>query len=144
MRFPSGGSSVPAVSLTLSFSCYGQHRREPAPAPGLLTGSSQAPGGASPAASLRNSRQPPRGLVMLRVAAGVPTIPSNPMTMTRRHVVAAGLAGAAGLALPAGATAARRRLTPLARTATFPSGVASGLPTERGITLWSQVDGLER
>ena len=66
------------------------------------------------------------------------------MTMTRRHVMAAGLAGAAGLALPAGAGAARRRLTPLARTATFPSGVASGLPTERGITLWSQVDGLER
>ena len=64
--------------------------------------------------------------------------------MTRRHVVGAGLAGAAALALPAPVAALGRRAAPLARTATFPSGVASGLPTERGITLWTQADGLER
>jgi alkaline phosphatase D len=67
-------------------------------------------------------------------------------TLTRRQVVGAGLAGSTALLLPSPiAHAARRRKTlEIARTATFPSGVASGLPTKRGITLWTQADGLER
>ena len=67
-----------------------------------------------------------------------------PKTLTRRQIVGAGLAGSTALLLPLPAGAARRRSLQTARTATFPSGVASGLPTERGITLWTQADGLER
>lgn len=67
-------------------------------------------------------------------------------TLTRRQVVGAGLAGSTALLLPAPVARAARRRTALeiAKTATFPSGVASGLPTQRGITLWAQADGLER
>lgn len=66
-------------------------------------------------------------------------------TLTRRQIVGAGLAGSTALLLPAPVRAAARRRATLdvARTATFPSGVASGLPTQRGITLWTQADGLE-
>jgi alkaline phosphatase D len=65
-------------------------------------------------------------------------------TLTRRQLVGSGLAGAAALALPLPAGAARRVKRPLAAAASFPSGVASGLPSETGITLWTQADGLER
>jgi alkaline phosphatase D len=71
-------------------------------------------------------------------------VTQTPKTLTRRDIVGAGLAGSAALLFPLPAGAARRRTPELARTATFPCGVASGLPTERGITLWTQADGLER
>ena len=68
----------------------------------------------------------------------------TPKTLTRREIVGAGLAGSTALLFPLPAGAARRRKLETARTATFPSGVASGLPTENGITLWTQADGLDR
>lgn len=69
---------------------------------------------------------------------------TTPPNLTRRQVVGTGLAASAALLAPLPARAARRRTLGLARAATFPAGVASGLPTERGITLWTQADGLER
>ena len=77
-------------------------------------------------------------------AFGVFVTPISNSLYSRRQIVGAGLAGATALALPLPAGAARRTGPQLARTATFPSGVASGLPTKRGITLWTQADGLER
>ena len=56
---------------------------------------------------------------------------------------AAGLAAGAALYDPVVAAAARRRPPP-ARDVTFGQGVASGEPTQNGITLWTRVDGLER
>ena len=41
------------------------------------------------------------------------------------------------------AAAARRRRIPLAKDGKFPLGVASGFPRPRGITLWTQLDGVK-
>ncbi|MEO6495945.1 MAG: alkaline phosphatase D family protein [Solirubrobacteraceae bacterium] len=65
-------------------------------------------------------------------------------SLNRREVLAAGVAGTAALWLPLPAGHARRVTRPLAADATFPSGVASGEPSQHGITLWAQVGGLER
>lgn len=75
-------------------------------------------------------------------------------TMTRRTLV--GAAAAAGLAITATGPVAfveasarsRRRIrlrrVPFAVHGTFEHGVASGMPTQRGISLWTRVEGLER
>jgi alkaline phosphatase D len=64
--------------------------------------------------------------------------------LNRREVIAAGVAGSAALWLPLPAGHARRVRRPLAAGGTFPAGVASGEPTQHGITLWAQVGGLEQ
>ncbi len=40
---------------------------------------------------------------------------------------------------PGVAKLARRRKVPLARGGTFPQGVASGMPSQQAITLWSRL-----
>ena len=45
---------------------------------------------------------------------------------------------------PGAASLARRRKVPLARGGTFPQGVASGMPSQRAITLWSRLEGFRR
>ena len=65
-------------------------------------------------------------------------------TPTRREVLGAGLAGAAALALPLPAGAARRVKRPLAAAGSFPCGVVAGQPGLASVTLGAQVDGLER
>src|SRR5688572_6106999 len=69
-------------------------------------------------------------------------MPHTP-SMTRRQLVGALLATGVALLLPLPAGVARRMARPLAAAATFPLGVASGLPAERGITLWTKAAGLE-
>src|SRR5687768_7402597 len=63
--------------------------------------------------------------------------------LTRRDVLQRGAAGAALFGTGPVFIAARRRRRPLAR-GTFSLGVASGVPRQRGATLWTRVDGLER
>lgn len=61
--------------------------------------------------------------------------------LTRRHLLVAGGTGlAAAGAFPLTSVAARARKVPLARRGTFTSGVAAGLPTERGALLWTRLD----
>lgn len=65
-------------------------------------------------------------------------------SVTRRRFVASSIAGAAGayaLADPLLGRAASR--VPAARDVVFGSGVASGQPGQRAITLWTQLDGLQ-
>ena len=68
--------------------------------------------------------------------------------LSRREVVAAGLAAAGAASLGrdprAVAWAARRSAVPLAAEGAFEQGVAAGQPNLRGITLWTRVEGLER
>ena len=45
---------------------------------------------------------------------------------------------------PGLAKLARRRKVPLAREGTFPQGVASGMPSQQAITLWSRLEGFAR
>ncbi len=45
---------------------------------------------------------------------------------------------------PGAAKLARRRKVPLARGGTFPQGVASGMPSQQSITLWSRLEGFSR
>jgi len=45
---------------------------------------------------------------------------------------------------PSVAKLARRRKVPLARGGTFPQGVASGMPSQQAITLWSRLEGFSR
>ena len=45
---------------------------------------------------------------------------------------------------PGVAKLARRRKVPLARGGTFPQGVASGMPSQQAITLWSRLEGFTR
>ncbi len=45
---------------------------------------------------------------------------------------------------PGVAKLARRRRVPLARGGTFPQGVASGMPSQQAITLWSRLEGFTR
>ncbi len=50
-----------------------------------------------------------------------------------------------GVAVDPGlAKLARRRKVPLARGGTFPQGVASGMPSQQAITLWSRLEGFSR
>ena len=62
--------------------------------------------------------------------------------LSRRAFVAAGGALAAAHAFPLTSVAARARRDPLARAGTFGSGVAAGLPHERGALLWTRLDEL--
>ena len=66
--------------------------------------------------------------------------------LTRRTFLggAAGVAAGAALYDPVVAAAARRSRPPAARGVTFGQGVASGGPTQHGITLWTRADGVER
>ena len=64
--------------------------------------------------------------------------------ISRREALAAGAAGAATLLLPLPAGHARRAPRPLLDSAEFPGGVASGEPTQHGITVWAQVGAIER
>ncbi|MFL5844633.1 MAG: alkaline phosphatase D family protein [Solirubrobacteraceae bacterium] len=65
------------------------------------------------------------------------------MELTRRRFIAAGAAGGAAIWLPdaAGiADAASRRRVPLARGGGFSTGVLSGDPGPRSVTLWTRLD----
>lgn len=61
--------------------------------------------------------------------------------LTRRRLLATGAtAVAASTVFPVTAVAARARRVPLARSGSFASGVAAGLPTQRGALLWTRLD----
>ncbi len=61
--------------------------------------------------------------------------------LTRRRLLTTGAAAAAAsTAFPLTSVAARARRVPLARSGTFASGVAAGLPTQRGALLWTRLD----
>jgi alkaline phosphatase D len=63
----------------------------------------------------------------------------------RRQFLIAGLAtGAAVTALPNYAAMARNRRVPVAKSGTFPLGVASGFPYPKGTILWTQLGGVKR
>ena len=63
----------------------------------------------------------------------------------RRQFLIAGLAtGAAVTALPNYAAMARNRRIPVAKSGTFPLGVASGFPYPKGTILWTQLGGAKR
>jgi alkaline phosphatase D len=63
----------------------------------------------------------------------------------RRQFLIAGLAtGAAATALPNYAAIARKRRVPVAKSGTFPLGVASGFPYPGGTVLWTQLGGVSR
>ena len=63
----------------------------------------------------------------------------------RRQFLIAGLAtGAAATALPNYAAMARNRRIPVAKSGTFPLGVASGFPYPKGTILWTQLGGAKR
>jgi alkaline phosphatase D len=67
--------------------------------------------------------------------------------LTRRRVLAAGAAGAGALWLPDAvreANAASQRRVPVARGGEFDTGIASGDPTPRAVTLWSRLAGIEQ
>ncbi len=67
--------------------------------------------------------------------------------LRRRELLIAGAAGGAALTLanPLNYSAiARGRRRPVARGGKFAAGVMSGLPTDRGITLWTRLSGIER
>ncbi len=60
----------------------------------------------------------------------------------RRQFLIAGLAtGAAATALPNYAAIARKRRIPIAKSGTFPLGVASGFPYPKGTILWTKLGG---
>jgi alkaline phosphatase D len=60
----------------------------------------------------------------------------------RRQFLIAGLAtGAAATALPNYAAIARKRRIPVAKSGTFPLGVASGFPYPKGTILWTKLGG---
>ncbi|MBA3327124.1 MAG: alkaline phosphatase D family protein [Solirubrobacterales bacterium] len=59
--------------------------------------------------------------------------------LTRRTVLATATAGVAAGAFPQTSVARRLRREPFARAGTFASGVASGQPNQRGITLWTRL-----
>lgn len=65
------------------------------------------------------------------------------MSLTRRRLLAAGAASGAAIWLPEAASvadAASRRRVPLARGGGFASGVMSGDPGPRSVTLWTRLD----
>jgi alkaline phosphatase D len=63
----------------------------------------------------------------------------------RRSFLVGALATGAALTAPVNyAAAARNRRIPLAKEGAFKLGVASGFPRPRGITLWTQLDGIKR
>jgi alkaline phosphatase D len=63
----------------------------------------------------------------------------------RRQFLIAGLAtGVAATALPNYAAIARKRRVPLAKSGTFPLGVASGFPYPNGTVLWTRLGDLGR
>ncbi|HEX5821757.1 MAG TPA: alkaline phosphatase D family protein [Solirubrobacterales bacterium] len=63
----------------------------------------------------------------------------------RRQFLIAGLAtGAAATALPNYAAMARNRRVPVAKSGTFPLGVASGFPYPKGTILWTQLGDVKR
>src|SRR5262245_18117351 len=63
----------------------------------------------------------------------------------RRQFLIAGLAtGVAATALPNYAAIARKRRFPVAKSGTFPLGVASGFPYPNGTVLWTQLAGVGR
>src|SRR5215470_1072289 len=63
----------------------------------------------------------------------------------RRQFLIAGLAtGAAATALPNYAAIARKRRVPIAKSGTFPLGVASGVPYPKGTVLWTQLGNVKR
>jgi len=64
--------------------------------------------------------------------------------LTRRGLVGSAAAAGAVFVVPRATLATGRRGGPIARAGTFPSGVAAGLPTTRGITLWTRLGELER
>ena len=67
--------------------------------------------------------------------------------ITRRRALGAAATGAAGVALSGltnQAAVARGARLPDARDGSFEWGVSSGLPTPRGIVLWTRVGGLDR
>jgi alkaline phosphatase D len=69
------------------------------------------------------------------------------LRLTRRRALGAAATGAAGVAvggLTNHAALARERRLPVARDGSFKWGVSSGLPTPRGIVLWTRVGGLDR
>jgi alkaline phosphatase D len=74
----------------------------------------------------------------------------DPHALDRREFLGAAGAGAGALILggvpvdPALAGRARRRATPIARGGSFPQGIASGIPTHRGVTLWTRLNGFDR
>lgn len=70
------------------------------------------------------------------------TAPPSPGLTRRRLLVAGGAALAGSGAFPLTSVAARARRSPLARAGRFGSGVAAGLPTERGALLWTRLDEL--
>ena len=67
---------------------------------------------------------------------------TRPGTLDRRHFLGGAVATASGLLVPKPARALkldRPRITPV-RIGSFPEGVASGIPGERAVTLWTRVD----
>lgn len=66
-----------------------------------------------------------------------------PQDLSRRRFVVASGAVALGGAFPPTSVAARARREPFARGGTFDSGVASGEPGTRAMTLWSRLHGIE-
>src|SRR3954468_636137 len=73
----------------------------------------------------------------------------NDARLRRREFVVAGAGAGAGLAFagvgPINYVAlAKQRNLPLAAEGAFAHGVASGIPTPRGITLWTRVSELTR
>jgi alkaline phosphatase D len=67
----------------------------------------------------------------------------NEPRLTRRDVVGAAALSAGALAIPGAVPGWARKRPALARAATFPAGVASGLPATDGVTLWTRFGGLE-
>jgi alkaline phosphatase D len=67
-----------------------------------------------------------------------------PSRTTRREALAAGLAGGAALLLPPAARAVPVLRRPELRGGRFLHGVASGLPSTSGTTLWTRVSEVER
>jgi alkaline phosphatase D len=66
-------------------------------------------------------------------------------SLGRRQFLIAGLAtGAAAAALPNYAAMARKRRVPVAKSGTFPLGVASGFPYPRGTILWTKLGDIRR
>lgn len=64
--------------------------------------------------------------------------------LTRRHLLALGLAGGASLAGPAVGLARAPRREAAVRGGRFLHGVACGDPHQHGAVLWTRVDGIER
>ena len=70
---------------------------------------------------------------------------SGEARVRRRELLIAGAGAGLALAAPINyAAIARAGRRPLARTGRFASGVASGLPTPRAITLWTKLEGIDQ